>query len=663
MYYIKVADGALQTLEEVGITSAIITYVANGVDVMDFAADSALSAAGIAFGTEIKIYDVDLCIFIGEVTDIPSDSTAASVAQKKYRAKCYLNQLDRMQFTQDVSAYDTAAEPPAVDTFADPRVVLGLTYPSTRITNTVQIAVVLDFADTLKSVPISRDATWPTGFLCPMDQKEDITCWDAIISQLRWIPDHILYCDYSSGSTVVKLAKAGDITATSLTVTGTLASIQAVPRHDLQMVGLNVYFRKVTTVDGAAMESRTVQTAGDNMDPFATNLYVDLDGGSMDFVRQEITVAEYPVFGIPASVGLKAWLAAKVPWVSDLNSYTITAVTRTGTHSYTKELLKGQIAKWMSVDTEEETINFTVEYDVMDGSNYIEKAEIKIPVQVTSCNGSTKVYSKISASDSGEIEPAGLAAGLYASWSKLHWDGAIQSYLVKTGYLLPGALLNISGAHASLASMAAVIQSTTIDLQTTSIDISFGTCMALEADSYTALYRAIRYRRSSTRILADEDDEEAQENDDTSLVAVPKGTATSSPATARKSIGVSETGKGVSSMAASDLATGELAKFREFTFATDPATGAGKTLKLLCTAGADAELDIPGGGGWDGEAPSGYEWETLNIVTDGKIVARKILTKTADKSDVSTWSSSDSRLLLQVNSSGVLRVDKGYLKS
>jgi hypothetical protein len=663
MYYIKVADGALQTLKEVGITSAIITYVANGVDFMDFAADSALSAAGIAFGTEIKIYDVALCIFIGEVTDPNPDASASSVAQKKYRAKSYLNQLDRIQYTQDISAYDSAAEEPAVETFPDPRVVLGLTYPSTRITNTVQIALVLDFADTVKSVPISRDATWPAGFLCPLDQKENIFCWDAIVSQLRWIPDHILRCDYSSGSTVVKLSKASDIAATSLAVTGTQADIRAVPRHDLQMVGLNVYFRKVTTVDGAAMESRTVQTAGDNMDPFATNLYVDLDGGSMEFVRQEITVAVYPVFGIPASVGLKAWLAAKVPWVSDLNSYTIKAVTRTGTHNYTNELLKGQIAKWMSVDTEEETINFTVEYDVMDGSNYIEKAEIKIPVQVTSCNGSSKVYSKISASDSGEIEPSGLAAGLYASWSKLHWDGAIQSYLVKTGYLLPGALLNISGAHASLASMAAVIQSSSIDLQTTSIDITFGTCRALEADSFTALYRAIRYRRSSTRILADQNDEEAQENDDTSLVAVPRGTSNASPATARKSIGVSETGKGVSSMAASDLATGELAKFREFTFSTDPVTGAARKLKVLATEGSIEALTTPEAAAWNGDAPSGYEWETLNIVTDGKIVARKILTKTADKSDVSTWSSTDSRLLLQCNSSGVLRLDKGYLKS
>jgi hypothetical protein len=662
MYYIQIAAGTLQALEEVGITSASLLLKANGVDSFDFAADSALTAAGIAFGTEIKIYDVALCIFVGEVVSIPSDESAASPGQKRYQALSYLNQLDRTQYTQDINAYSTADS--EVQSFIDPRVVLGVTYPGTRITNTAQVAAVLDFAISVKSIPISRDATWPTGFLCPIDQKEDISCWDAIVSQLRWLPDHVLRCSYATGSTVVKLVKASDVTPTSIAVTGTLSAIAATPRHDLVMVGVNVYFRKVTTVDGVAMESRTVQSAGDGMDPFATNLYVDLDGGSAEFVRQAITVAGYPVFAAPASVGLEAWLEAKVPWLADIEDYTVTAIARTGTHAYAKELMKGTIAKWMSVGSEEETITATIEYDIKDGTTYIERATMKVPIQVTSCNGVTKTYSKISASDSGELEPAGLAAGLYASWSKLHWDGVLSSYLTKTGYLLPGALLNITGAHASLSTMAAVIQSVSIDLATTAITIDYGTCRALEADSYTALYRAIRYRRSSSRILADADDKEAAENDETSIESLPTGKATPSPAIKRKETSVTDTGKGVATISAADLASGELGKFREFTFAVDPATGTARKLKVFATEGSEEEIDIPAGGAdWDGTAPSGYEWETLNIVTDGKIVARKILTKTADKADVSTWTSSDSRLLLQCNTSGVLRLDKGYLKS
>jgi hypothetical protein len=70
---------------------------------------------------------------------------------------------------------------------------------------------------------------------------------------------------------------------------------------------------------------------------------------------------------------------------------------------------------------------------------------------------------------------------------------------------------------------------------------------------------------------------------------------------------------------------------------------------------------------WDGTAPDGYEWETLNVVTDGKIVTREVLVKTSTKADVVTWSSTDARLLLQVkggtgDDAGLLRIDKGYLK-
>jgi hypothetical protein len=73
------------------------------------------------------------------------------------------------------------------------------------------------------------------------------------------------------------------------------------------------------------------------------------------------------------------------------------------------------------------------------------------------------------------------------------------------------------------------------------------------------------------------------------------------------------------------------------------------------------------GGAWDGTAPEGFEWETLNIVTDGKIVTREVLVKSETSADVATWDADDARLLLQVKGgtgadAGLLRIDKGYLK-
>lgn len=58
-----------------------------------------------------------------------------------------------------------------------------------------------------------------------------------------------------------------------------------------------------------------------------------------------------------------------------------------------------------------------------------------------------------------------------------------------------------------------------------------------------------------------------------------------------------------------------------------------------------------------------YEEETFNLVTDSGIVTRTLRVKKSTKASVESFSSSDSRLLLSINSDGVVRKSKGYLKS
>jgi len=82
--------------------------------------------------------------------------------------------------------------------------------------------------------------------------------------------------------------------------------------------------------------------------------------------------------------------------------------------------------------------------------------------------------------------------------------------------------------------------------------------------------------------------------------------------------------------------------------------------------GYDGSQGGGSGEAWDGTAPDGFEWETLNIVTDGKIVTREVLVKSETSADVQTWDEDDARLLLQVkggtgDDAGLLRIDKGYL--
>lgn len=60
--------------------------------------------------------------------------------------------------------------------------------------------------------------------------------------------------------------------------------------------------------------------------------------------------------------------------------------------------------------------------------------------------------------------------------------------------------------------------------------------------------------------------------------------------------------------------------------------------------------------------PSGWVEETLDVVTDEGIKTRTVLVKSADSADVETWDTGDYRLLLQVDSSGKLTIEKGFFK-
>jgi hypothetical protein len=81
--------------------------------------------------------------------------------------------------------------------------------------------------------------------------------------------------------------------------------------------------------------------------------------------------------------------------------------------------------------------------------------------------------------------------------------------------------------------------------------------------------------------------------------------------------------------------------------------------------GYDGSQGAGSGGGWDGTAPTGFEWEELTIVTDSGIRKRKVLVESNTNTDIE-WDSDDARLLLQVkggtgDDAGKLRIEKGYL--
>lgn len=625
-FKLKFGSDAAKTLAEHNVTGATLTLNANAPDELAFDVDAAFDAAGHAYGTEVRLYEAaggsDVCRFVGEILELPAETDALAGPSRRYVARSYLARLARIQYTQTVRAYDGAATP-ALATFADACVVLGRhgRSPFEAASTGRQIADVLDYAMGTGAFPCSRDADagWDMGFGIPCDQRENVTCWEAILCMLRWMPDRVLWCDYSTGSTVVRLKAASALPAAAVAASGgTLASVRATPRHDLALPGVNVYFRRVDSVDGRNRERRYVQRAGTHASPFAANLYIDLEGGSTTHVSQEITTLAYPTMGDNA--GFRSWLELKIPWLADATSYTVDDVRRSGAHAYPRELVGGVFKKWMRAAREEETIEVTVSYLVEDAnSDLVDRATVVLPIAVTSTGAASGTYRTTASYDSGETPPAGLADGIYASWGRLHWDGSLETDLDAAGgwgaLPVPGALINVTGGPSALASMDAVVQSCRVDLANGSAEATFGTCRALEADSLCALYRALRGRRHSWKRNLDEADSGgASDEGGSGTDGLPQRSGgTGSPAIARSGLalgGPASTASGapthsfsmkpedVDFQASGETAAAQAVRAREVrVIVDDNGTLKAKWAQVLCGEPYGAAQPVGGGGG------------------------------------------------------------------
>lgn len=541
-YTLQINSGGQQSLATLGVTAATLSLRANDFDSLTLTVDADLSAAPVfAPGDTITLRDGATVRFIGFVDDDPRSASAEEGPTHTYTALSHLAKLERFNFGQQTQAY--FGTPAALGNVWDPLVTLGQDNSGTRCTITAQIGAIVDFAISQKSIPISRDpGGWPPGFLAPLDQRENITCWEAIITQLRWAPDHILWCDYSTGTTAVKLAPISELPASTIAASGgILTSAQFTPRRDLVLPGVRCLFRRVDEHDGKQREVRLLQTAGSPDAPGARDIFIDLEGGSSTSISQKIKVAAYPDLTI-LDGDLRTWLAERVPWLKDLApaDWEITAAVRSGTKNYAKELVEGSISSWMPVSQESEVITLTVDYATKDeGGKYVDKATVKLPIAVLSTNASTKTYRRTTARQSPETPPDGLAAGIHAAWSTLHWDAHFGADLATIGWAaIPGRRLNITGGPAAWATMGTAVQSADIHLADGTVAVTTGSPRALEPDAMTALYRALRGRRYSwKRTISGPDAESAAAMEGPE--SFPSDASADSPAFARRFLRIS----------------------------------------------------------------------------------------------------------------------------
>jgi hypothetical protein len=395
----------------------------------------------------------------------------------------------------------------ALVTLPMPRVVIGQDNAGSRRSIGAEIAAVIDWA-IARGAPLLK-GTVDALVTMPYSEHSNVRCSDVIQQCLRLQPDVVAWFDYSTLVDGVPVPTfncraASNLTAVDVALHATdVDSISLTPRYDIQVPGLSLYYSATHQYDGKSWETTTVDSAGTTSDARAIRLLFDLDGSSRTTQEQALETGTYP--DMEDEEDAMAWWKAQVPWLAEIADadLVISDIVRSGEEDYPRYLVNGQVASWMGVAIEEETWTCNVAYIRKTGADVDMQVDQRV-VQITlkSTNGATKTYSRTTSFVAAEPVPAGVAAALYASWNRLHWDGDLRLVEAETSFqAVPANLVNLTGSRTEWTTMAALVQEAVIDLAAGTSALRIGTCGRVEADSLVALFRAAHFHRFSFRAL------------------------------------------------------------------------------------------------------------------------------------------------------------------
>lgn len=408
--------------------------------------------------------------------------------------------LDRCMYQQSWKVYGGGT----VTDANKARVILCQDASGNRIDSGAQVEDAIDWAIT-RGAPITK-GTIDAGINLPFDERVNISCAEVILTMLRYTPDWVPWFDYTTSPyPTLHVRKRANLSAVSKAIT-TLASLAPItPRYDLQVPGVTIAYEKLNSYDESTYQSIETDSAGttDAIDSvFAT---FELQGSAATFVKQDVDVDVFPKTDGVYDWNNKAWWKSLVPELTKIADadLTIEEGERTGS-DLANYLVKGAIHDWMDVDSEEQTITAKVTGVIRDEDDTIVNGLFRVPISVTvlATNATTRTYSRMSTFDSGEATPTGVAAGLYAAWNTLFYEGEARLLAAEcAGDLYPGVKLNLSGGRAEWATMGAMVMTTEEDLDAGATAIRFGPPARVEADTIVGLFRALRARSTPVNLL------------------------------------------------------------------------------------------------------------------------------------------------------------------
>lgn len=387
-----------------------------------------------------------------------------------------------------------------------------------KVSTGQQIRDVLDWM-VLKGAPIQFGSEFPSYTIpideamaqnvgcpnldVPLDVASCLVCSEVIKKMARWSPDVVAYWDYSTSPYPTLHGKVrSSLPVVTLPfgedpVTGTkiIQSMDVTPRYDLQVPMVRIIYRHKTDVGGTSY-AITAEDVYPNPPPPDNEQFGALVG-SVDLLGLSAndTTAKVDVTTINLN-DLTFWKRF-FPYLNFVTSPTLTpsSGTRTGTNGYPNALNpdSAQIADWMNVHTEKETVSVKANF-VLPGGVHIARDQL-LKVNIISTDAISKNYVKADVTSFPEPNPVGLAKLLYTSMEVLQWSGRIvlkASEVPDVDYL--GSVINVTGGATEWETMKATVTGVEEDVDEGTVTLEIGPAEHIGIADLVELLKVFRLR-------------------------------------------------------------------------------------------------------------------------------------------------------------------------
>ncbi len=425
------------------------------------------------------------------------------------------------------------------------RIILNMDNAGNRISPREQITAILNYAIAAGAPfqigTITLDVDLGAGLVdvqVPFREVRAITCAQAIREELRVLPDAVCYFDYTTTPPTFHCVREAYLTPVAIDIAdgAKVESHTVNPREDLVVPAVVIQYLQQTDVDGVTYNTPIIDVAP----PTATGAElgalvaaIDLKGAKVSSTKTTVFIEDLSALYSGTQAQLRAWLRRRLHWLDHryvnlaLNSaityYDPTddpLTTIAQANIYPNIITEGSVPEWFPYNFAVVRIKFDLLYDqyaaaitspdaspvtipstaILTDQNY--RHPVTLDVIMTDAPTGWQTYSQAESIDPAEPIPIGLAAYMYNALGTLTYEGDVTIIEEEvTGLINQGNSLNFTGGRPEWATMAAPIQSLTIDVAKGRTTARFGWANQLGIQDLIEWLRALRpvQRQTSTQ--------------------------------------------------------------------------------------------------------------------------------------------------------------------